>query len=733
MPKDQLVSLAEAAGLLGVSKATLRNWDKSGQLRALRNPTNQYRMYQLSDVLALQKQMSLFPLQEVAAHEPKPAYGQPTRQELAKRLVRALHNAIRDSEASSNIIERFDEMTKLLYCRRMWEHSHGDGSPAGASGFGRTGIVESECVTSAIRSRYADLVQANEPLFPLRFREILLSDNTLVECVEILAQFDSFSSGQDIGGIAYEEVIRNTFDKGDNQQFFTPRPVVEFMCELLAEELAGVICDPACGTGGFLLGALEQARASRRPVELVGFEIDERLAWVTGINLLMHDAEQFSVKCLPDGGSLGKSITDWFGKVDAIITNPPFGSSVSTPEVLENLELGRGRKSRRRGVLFVERCLDLLRPGGVVAIVLDDGVLNSPSNKDVRKLILARSAVEGVFSIPETSFMPYASVKTSILVLRKRGRARPDLTRATLFARAEKVGRRPNGDPLLKTTGITGTVELDNDLPAILDLWKRFRSGKGDVPVHEEAEGYEVYSSEIPAVSSTAYARNGYRLDLLFNHPSRYAVAERLALSPYTAVPLNEIVEIRSESVTPRIELNGDLITYVGLASIESRSGRVTPELLDGGGLKSTVRRFRTGDILFAKMRPELRKVCLVSEEVGDGVVSSECLVLVPRKRAGDWAMLPKLLAALLRSDLAYGQLVHTVTGIGRPRVSRGAVLSLRLPVPPLDEQNRILELYWRGMQAADELEREAGATLRRAMQLRDEAREMLVTDLTEE
>jgi len=557
-----------------------------------------------------------------------------------------------------------------------------------------------------------------------------LSGKTLVECAGILEQFDSFSLRQDIVGIAYEEIIRNTFDKGDNQQFFTPRPIVDFMCGLLADEMTGVVCDPACGTGGFLLGALEQARAARRSVTLVGFEIDERLAWVTGINLLVHDAEEFTVKCLPDGGSLGSSVSSWFGGVDVIVTNPPFGSSVSAPEVLQGLELGKGRRSRRRGVLFVERCLDLLRPGGMVAIVLDDGVLNAPSNKDVRKHILSKSTVEGVFSIPETAFQPYASVKTSILVLRKKKQAQPNSAGMTLFARAEKVGRRPNGDPLLKTTSIAGTIELDSDLPFILDAWKRFRAGGYNKSMHEKAESYEIFSGEIPSVSSTEYAHDGYRLDLLFNHPSRHEVAERLAQSPHMVLPLNEIVEVRSESVTPRIELNGDLVTYIGLADIEPRTGRVTPELIDGNHLKSTVRRFRPGDILFAKMRPELRKACLVSEEVGEGVVSSECLVLVTRKRNGDWVLLPELLAALLRSDLCYGQLVHTVTGIGRPRVSKGAVLSLRLPVPPPEEQKRVLELYRRAILAADELERESQATLRRAMRLRDEAQEMLVSDL---
>src|SRR5690606_34907868 len=106
-----------------------------------------------------------------------------------------------------------------------------------------------------------------------------------------------------------------------------------------------------------------------------------------------------------------------------ILTNPPFGSDLTDRRALAGFRTGRGRNSRRRGVLFVERCIDLLAPDGRLVIVVDDSVLNSSSNRDLRQIIRQETVVEAVISLPDVTFMPYSTAKCSILVLRKRGPA----------------------------------------------------------------------------------------------------------------------------------------------------------------------------------------------------------------------------------------------------------------------------------------------------------------------
>ena len=193
--------------------------------------------------------------------------------------------------------------------------------------------------------------------------------------------------------------------------------------------------------------------------------------------------------------------------------------------------------------------------------------------------------------------------------------------------------------------------------------------------------------------------------------------------------PLRELCELRNEMAVPSTNLREENITYLGLANIESHTGVYTPTLVDSSSLRSSVKRFVSGDILFAKMRPVLRKVCLISDDVAGGFASSECLVLTPRTNpeTGVPIILPRLLAILLRSGLIYGQLIHLVTGIGRPRVSTKAVLNVRLPVPCLAEQRRLLGLYDRSDTAARSLVEESNRALKKADQTMAQARRTLI------
>jgi len=496
------------------------------------------------------------------------------------------------------------------------------------------------------------------------------------------------------------------------------------MVGVVRDRLAGSVCDPACGTGGFLLAAARFAAEDGRPgkVDLLGFEVDERLAWVTRMNLSMHDVRRFSVVHLDGSGSLGPGLSEQYGGIDLILTNPPFGSDVSDAEALAALRLGEGRASRRRGVLFIERCLELLKPGGLLAIVIDEGVLNGPSNKDTRKLILEQSHPFAIVSLPETAFMPYAAVKASILFLQKRGsrRRQPGRSGETFFASANVVGKKPNGDPLMKLNRALGRLEVHSDFARILAVWRGTEDSDGP---SSSADGAFCFWAKIPNLWDRDFKSDGLRLDLAYHHPSRHRASTVLQRSPFPLCSIGELCGVRNDAVVPARDLPDEDITFVGLANIEARTGVCTPSLVPGATLRSAVRRFISGDILFARMRPGLRKVCLVTAPIDEGFASGECVVLVP-KRGGDGerAMLPALLAMLLRSDLVYGQLVHMVMGIGRPRVSKGVIMNVRLPVPPLAEQRRVVELYQRIRSAADGLRREGERAVARAEEMLDDA-----------
>ena len=644
-----------------------------------------------------------------------------------RRLARALSRTLRDLESNSSLIERFDELTKVIYCK---VHDERNIAPAFRP---RTGDTDAS-VAARVREQLLHLVERRPNLFPERFSHLNLQDSTIRKLAEELGCFSLANTPENLKGLLYEEIIRNTFDKGENQQFFTPRAIVEFMVESLDSSLDGRICDPACGTGGFLLHVNRHLKRNGRASDatLLGFEVDERLSWVAGVNLDMHDpACAVSVSHVNSSGSLGPGLKPYFGTIDAIVTNPPFGSDLSQKDSLGDFRLGKDKTSRRRGVLFIERCLELLRLGGTAAVIIDDSVLNGPANADTRRLILNQSHPLAIISLPDTAFMPYASVKSSILFLRKskENRTAQPENRSTFFAHAEATGRKPNGAPLLKHDPRSGRMEPDSDLPEILQAW---RAGSEREAPRPARSGVNSFWARIPPVEDPAFSRDAFRIDPAYHHPARSRANGALQSSRYPLKPLSELCELRNEGVVPAKALREDEIAYLGLANIESHTGVYRPVLVDGSSLKSSVRRFVAGDILFAKMRPALRKVCLIGDEFDEGFASSECLVLTPKSNpsGGGPVMLPGLLAILLRSDLAYGQLIHLVTGIGRPRLSKAVVLDMRIPVPELSEQRRLLRTYTRSQSVARSLVEESNRALAKADRIRYQAKRDLIEEI---
>lgn len=714
MTKDTLISLNETSTLLGVSLATIRNWDKKGKLKAYSKPDKNYRIFRLSEVLALQKNTLLLhdDAEKVIGEKAKESKEEKLTAGKARRLINELHRTLRDLVGNSNLLMRFDEISKLIYCK-AWLDKEDDKR-----------LLDSQTSGQALRSLYHQIVSRNPEWFPTPFNDFQVSDEVLRRLVEVVVPVDLTPEGRDLKGFAYEEVIRKTFEKGDNQQFFTPPNIVQFMVDFLQDSLGGKICDPACGTGGFLIASAKQLNkrryAKRQKDHLIGLEIDERLAWVARINLKLHDARSFEVRYLTGAGALCTEPFPELGSLDVILTNPPFGSDFSEKKALQTFKLGKNKQSRRRGVIFIERCLGFLKPGGLLCIIIDDGVLNGPSNADTRHLIRSQSDVVAVVGLTEKAFMPYASVRASILFLQKHGGRQNRLLkdRGTFFARADEVGRKPNGDDHLRIDPRTRHLVLATDLPQILNAWMENKDSSQDD---------RFFWSQIPSIDDPGSSDDKWRIDSAFHHPSRQISYDALRKSPYPKMRISELCDIRNETFIPSIDFEDDDITYVGLANIEPRKGMIETRVVLGRTLKSAVKRFETGDILYAKMRPELRKVALVKDSVSEGFASAECVVLIPRKSpSGDWLLEPDLMEELLRSDIVYGQIVHRIIGIGRPRISKTNVLNIKLPVPPKRLQRHLIRVMNRSSKAANQIIRESEEAKKRAEKCLLRAKEKL-------
>lgn len=667
------VSVSDAASLLGVSKATLRNWDRQGKLGALRHPVNGYRLYDINDLRRLQSQLGLF----------EEEFPTPTPLDLRsiKRLIGKLHDTLRDSDSQSNIIDRFDDLTKLLFAKVMADRGHaGQANPFD--------LPDSQ-LADAVRVFYALLADRFSEFIPRRFSELTCSSQAIVECAELLSIFDFSATAFDVKGLAYEEIIRNTFDKGDHQQFFTPPHIVDFVVSMCEPFIRGVVCDPASGTGGFLACV---ARRDLAYESLLSLEIDERLSWVSGINMLLHEGRSIKATCLPQGGTLGAGATPLFGTMDVIITNPPFGSDFSDPIALDQMELGAGRPSRRRGILFIERCHRLLKDGGTLAIIIDEGVLNLAHASDVRRFITSNFSVRAVVSLPESAFMPYATVNASILILKKASCS--DSTLKTFFAKAETVGRKPNGDDDIKYDR-DGKSFLNSDLPTILSAWHSHLANAS------LADSPNIFVADLQ--SNLAEAPDGHRIDFQFHHPARW---QSKAMLERTTFPLRRLADLTSERrqlLVPSKDLSGTIIRYTGLANIEAFSGVAEQSPTPADSLKSGVKRYEPGDIVFAKMRPNLRKVAYMDFDEG-GYVSPECTVFTVRRIRGVPVIDPLLLCVLLRSDFVFGQILHLIAGIGRPRIGTKELRDVLIPLPSTSDQHRMKDEFTAAQKHAMEL-----------------------------
>ena len=283
---------------------------------------------------------------------------------------------------------------------------------------------------------------------------IKVDDRVLRAVVSHLEAINLSKTDLDVKGVAFEQFMDGFF-KGDFGQYFTPRPIIEFAVKMMKPEHDWDVLDPACGSGGFLLHALDYMRSQAGDYydagtieyfnywhdfaskHLYGIEINDEIARVAKMNMIVHDDGHTNVISYDALDIIDKmhEHNRGFeeGKFDLILTNPPFGSTINLAEkpYLTNYELGKTydakgrakpRKNQSSEILFIERIWDFLKPGtGKAAIVLPDGVLTNSSSQYVRDFILEKFQLLAVVSLPQCAFAHFgAGVKASIVFLRKK-------------------------------------------------------------------------------------------------------------------------------------------------------------------------------------------------------------------------------------------------------------------------------------------------------------------------
>lgn len=304
---------------------------------------------------------------------------------------------------------------------------------------------------------FLQMLNGNESSFSHHMKDavfIIPKPALLVEAMstieEIFAEIekDANESGQafqDIQGDVYEMLLSEIASAGKNGQFRTPRHIIKLIAELVKPQLGNQIADPACGTGGFLLGAyqymvtqLDKNKKKIQPDEdgfirnsvsglltkevsellnesLYGYDIDVTMVRLGLMNLMMHGVDTPHIDYQD---TLSKGFTE-SDKYHIIMANPPFTGSIDKGDINESLKLG----TTKTELLFVENIYNLLKMGGTAGVIVPQGVLFGSGKAfiEARKILVEKCELKAVIIMPSGVFKPYAGVSTAILIFTKAG------------------------------------------------------------------------------------------------------------------------------------------------------------------------------------------------------------------------------------------------------------------------------------------------------------------------
>lgn len=416
------------------------------------------------------------------------------------------HNYIAGS-AGLQKPDAFWELLKLIFCKIEDERSDKESLEFYVTQSERTSMDLQGRVKARLDRVFRDLVISKYPTIFKPNERLEMNGATLAYVVSEMQQYSLLNSSVDVKGVAYEEVVGSNL-RGDRGEFFTPRNACRMAVKMINPQPGETILDPSCGTGGFLVTAMnhvlvtiDKKHQARWPStgatpeqqsewfrerheylsnRIYGLDLNPSLVRAAKMNMVMNnDGSGRLYQCNslehPHRWSSDGPPPELLGSVDVIFANPPFGTEITIddPRVLAQFDVSsvwdknEGKFTTRRNadgtpvlqssqspeVLFVERCLQFLKPGGRMAIVLPNGLLNNPGLAYFRSTILAKAQILAVVDMHRDLFQPRNDTQTSMVLMRK-WRIGESAERhgdyPIFMAIADKVGHNKRGNAVYK-------------------------------------------------------------------------------------------------------------------------------------------------------------------------------------------------------------------------------------------------------------------------------------------
>lgn len=365
----------------------------------------------------------------------------------------------------------------------------------------------------------------------------LLLDKVVTEMDEIYAQMAQLKSA-DTRGDVYEYMLSKLSTAGLNGQFRTPRHIIRMMVDLMEPKADDVICDPACGTSGFLVAASDYLKENCKQEVFFnhqnkdhymnhmfhGYDMDRTMLRIGAMNMMTHGVDNPFIEYRD---SLSDQNPDK-EKYSLILANPPFKGSLDYDTV--STDLLKVCKTKKTELLFLALFLRMLKTGGRCACIVPDGVLfgSSTAHKAIRRELIENNRLEAVISMPSGVFKPYAGVSTAVLIFTKTGHGGTD---NVWFYDMQADGFSLDD----KRTSID-----ENDIP---DIIERFRSREKETDRKRTEKSFFVPKKEI--------AENDYDLSINKYKQTEYKAVEY----PPTEEIIAELRELEKQISTEMDEL----------------------------------------------------------------------------------------------------------------------------------------------------------------------------------
>jgi type I restriction-modification system DNA methylase subunit len=444
--------------------------------------------------------------------------------------------------------------------------------------------------------------------------KIKLKDITIDQIISLFSDVD-FES-EDVRGRLFETYLGRVFTSGLGQ-FFTPREIVDFIIGFLRKNKLipdnAVILDPACGSGGILLSARNDDTK-----KVVGYDINERLVRVCKMNMVLHGITNYEIN---NQSFLLCNESDFY---DVCVTNPPFGVEEKQNEILENFIFGHNKKSCDLEILFLEKIIKVLKPGGVCGVVLPDGVFNNVTLVKLREYIIQHADIIATVDLPENVFKSSGTgCETGVLFFRKKTSNSVKKIEFQAY-KVSYVGYETQTKFAKKIT--------QNELLDILN------------------DKTDIKKTIVNELNETK------RID------GKYYFRKKLNLNK----PVLTIFENSGKKLNSKYKNQDDIIKYVQYADIDPVFGVIKShteyELSEAPSRAKIV--VEEGDILIPKLKQSSDKIAIVTKEYDGCVVTNGFKVIKPKENIA-----PELVFAIFRNKKIQEQLQDFSSGTIMPSV----------------------------------------------------------------